>query len=209
MDDFERTQLKQQLEWEEHFWDNIISTSPFFLGLICFLFQQIIYDLSFCLQDPLPEYVTSYGRVNFISIREVLVHVPYVVAMYGLLLPGKEKRENGVVCTVEDYGPSLRKFPYWILLGASIILVCLIPVFRFNDSTAAWAYRIGFLTGISLLFLVEYVIIRIAFRNKINPNCLHINTCSAGLLTLFAVLTVVIAVIIHRLIIPSSIIVIR
>lgn len=209
MNDFERNRLKHQLEKEESFWDSIISTSPFFLGLICFLFRQVVYDLSFCLQDPLPEYVTSYGRVNLISIRVVLVHIPYVVAMYGLLLPHKEKRGNGVACAVDDYGPSRRKFPYWLLLATSIIIICVIPVFRISDFIAAWVYRVSFLIGTLLLFLVEYVIIRIAFRNKIKQTCLHTNPCSAGILTLFAVLTVVIAFIVHRLIIPSSIIVVR
>ena len=209
MDGFERNKLKHQLEKEESFWDNIISTSPFFLGFICFLFQRVAYDLSFCLQDPLPEYVMSYGRVNFISIREVLVYIPYIVAMYGLLLPSKEKRGNGVACTVDDYGPSRRKLPYWLLLATSIIIICVIPVFRISDFIAAWVYRISFLSGIFLLFSAQYALIRIAFRNKINQTCLHMNSCSAGILTLFAVLIVVITVIIHRLIIPSSIIVAR
>lgn len=209
MNEFDRTRLKHQLEKEETFWDNIISTSPFFLGLICFLFQQVAYDLSFCLQDPLPEYVISHGRVNFISIREVLIHIPYVIAMYGLLLPSKEKRKNGVACTVDDYGPSRRKLPYWLLLATSIIIICIIPVFRISDFIAAWVYRISFLIGIFILFLVEYALIRIAFRNKIKQTCLHANSCSVGILTLFAVLVVAIAVIIHRLIIPSSIMVVR
>lgn len=203
MSEFERNRLKNQLAKEEIFWDSVIDISPFFLAFLLFLFQQVVYDLLFCLQEPLPEYPNLFHirRVSAFT-RQTLINTPYMVALFGLLLPNSSKVELAASRTVSDYGPSRQKLHYWLILVISIILICAIPVLRINDSNIAWIYRISFLAGALFLVVMEYAVIRIAFRNKINQTHSPTQRNFTSLLTVCAILTVALTVIIHRMIIP-------
>jgi len=155
--------------------------------------EQRVEADSLVIQDVKPGDNTLYGAVGAVALRDV---DPIAVV---------------ITDTASSPVPETGFYVYMYSDGSSWV-----SSVEFSETI----HKIGqkYLPGVEVFFddycfeigdMVMDALIRIAFRNKINQTCLHMNSCSAGILTLFAVLIVVITVIIHRLIIPSSIIVVR
>lgn len=202
MNGSEQNKAGRRLSQEEAFRDCVIDISPVLLVLLWFLFEQVVYDLLFCLQEPLPEYPRLFHihRVAAFT-RQTLVNMPYAATMFALLLPARNKAEY----TVEDYGALKRKPLWWLALAASVALVCFVPVLRIDDAAIAWGYRIAYLAGTLLLVAAGYAVIRLAFRSKLSRTHSPARHHFTGLLTVCAVLTVVLTVVLHRMILPASV----
>lgn len=202
MGTFDQEQLKCELARDESTMDNIISITPIILVCMMFVLRQIVYDVSFCMQTPRPDYpVLFHIRRVAAFTRQTLLEIPYMHALFGLLMPSHDKHTNQVPCTVKDYGASVKKLPYWLLLVASVAVICFVPVLRISSPTAAWVYRIGFLIGGLLLFSIGYVVIRVAFHNKTNHTHISTHRNYTGVLTLVVVITVALTVLIHKIIV--------
>lgn len=170
MANYDREQLKMQLAHEERMMDKVIATTPLVLIALMLIWNKFIYDFSFSLQNPLPEYPESIrfirlsGRGHYYFTRQTILEAIYSLGLLHSLVP-KIKKDD--LPTLKDYGITLRKLPFLLLSGIMAVVICWVPVLQINQSSAALIYRIGLLTGNLLLTVVAYIVIRVAFKNKI------------------------------------------
>ena len=170
MANYDREQLKMQLAQEERMMDKVIATTPLVLIALMLIWNKFIYDFSFSLQNPLPEYpenirfIRLSGRGHYYFTRQTILEAIYSLGLLHSLAPKTKKDEQPAL---EDYGVTLRKLPFLLLSGIMAVVICYVPVLQIGQPSAAMLYRIGLLAGNLLLTIVAYIVIRIAFKNKI------------------------------------------